>query len=102
MQINIATPGVIISEGLLHLIRSRFSRLERMFTGITGCEITLNTINDSDHRNYAMEADLVTPKAAFYDRERADCYEVALAQLVDNLTTQLKQHNTELTASPRL
>lgn len=44
MQINIATPGVIVSEGLLHLIRSRFSRLERMFTGITGCEITRNTI----------------------------------------------------------
>ena len=100
MQINIATPGVTISEGLLHLIRSRFSRLERMFVGITSCEITLSTINDSDHRNYAMEANLVAPKEAFYDRERANCFEVALAQLIDNLSIQLKQHKLQGDQSP--
>jgi ribosomal subunit interface protein len=101
MKINILIPGVEISEGLLHLIRSKFSRLERNLSGIIDCGISLSRVSDSQHHTYAMEANITTPKATFFDRQRAGSFEEALAQLVDNLSTQLKKHSAELTASPR-
>jgi ribosome-associated translation inhibitor RaiA len=63
MNIRTVTPGIKISEGLLHLIRARLSRLERMFSGIMNSEVTLSKVDDNNHHNYAMEANIVTPAA---------------------------------------
>ena len=91
MNIKTATPGINMSEGLLHLVRSRFSRLERMFSGITNCEVTLSKVDATNHHNYVMEASLATPENTFFDREQASSFEEALAQLIDKLAARCRK-----------
>lgn len=91
MQINIESPHLKIFQDLQNTILAKVSSLERLFAGITGCEIIVRKVNDSQNRNYEMEARIIAPKASFFCRERAGSFEVALGQLIENLSGQLRR-----------
>ena len=95
MQLIIESPRVQLNESLEELIRTKTSRLERVYNRITKCVIVLKKEKNDQDQWYCIEAILSVPQKQLFAIERADSFEAALQKVMDDLQRQLHRYKTE-------
>ena len=90
MQINIESPHLQITRELEESIHSQFSRLKKIYDRITGCEVVIKKEKNDQQKSCEVEARLLIPKSSFFAREKADSFEIAIKNVMENLLRQLK------------
>jgi ribosomal subunit interface protein len=91
-----SSEGTQVSTEFESYMRMRFAALEKIYNHITGFEVIMKKTGESQS-NYIVEGRVLLSKSSFFCRERAETFEKALEQMIDNLTRQLKRQNEQRT-----
>lgn len=93
VQIQFTNLGNEVSEQLETFTAEKFSRLEKLTTGITSIHVTF----DVKKLRHIAEADVHIPKSDIHAKAESEDMYKTVDFLVDKLTKQLKKHKEKLT-----
>jgi ribosome-associated translation inhibitor RaiA len=97
MNLTIISPGLQINVELEYMMRNKFSNLDKLNNRTTGFEVIMRKIDTANEKNCEIEGRALTSKSSFICRKQAETFELALDQVVENLTRQLKWEKEERT-----
>jgi ribosomal subunit interface protein len=90
MKINIESPHLEIAVELEQSIRAQCTRLKKIYDRITSCEVVLRKVKNDHQKNCEVEARLLIPKSSFFALARAESFEMAIKNAMEDLLKQLK------------
>ncbi len=91
MDIQIQSLGFDADKKLLDFIKSKMSKLFKLYDGITNVEITLRLQNSQSDNNKIAEVKLEVPKSSLFAKKQSKTFEEA----IDNVITALKKQLTK-------
>lgn len=95
MQLIIESPRVQLNETLEELIRTKASHLEKFFDRITKCVVVLKKEKNDQDQWYCIETILSVPQKQLFAIDRADSFEAALQNVMNDVQRQLHRYKTE-------
>lgn len=96
MDIIIEAPGFTASENLKELITEKINKLEALAHGAIRADVTLYKGSDSNPENNYCEIRLEMPGNDPFVKKNAETFEMAVADAVDTLHTQLRKNKEKL------
>ena len=90
-----SSEGIQMNGEFENKMRMRFAALEKIYNRITGFEVSMKKTVESKGNNCIVESRVLLSKNSFFCRERAETFEKALEQAIDNLSRQLKRQNEQ-------
>lgn len=98
MQLNIMpSDGIQLNSELEKNMEFKFAQLEKIYKPITGFEVTMKKLDNYSDNNCMIEGRVLLSKSSFFCREKANSFEIAFDQVIDNLTQQLKRQTEQRT-----
>ena len=96
MRINFQYSQCRSSKKTESLISRKFQRFEKMFEGISLCQIMLKKEKHDKKKEFIIEAKLSVPGNDLYASEQAESFEIAAEKVCVDLEKQVRKHKEML------
>lgn len=90
MELNIESPHLELTKDIHAYIHTHYNRLKKVYSRITGCDVVLRQVKDGERKSCEVEARLLIPKSSFFARDKAESFEIAIKNIMENLLRQLR------------
>ena len=98
MNIRINSIHFDASEDLKRLIEKKTSKLEKYYDGILTCEVYLKVVKPETNENKHVEIKIYVPNQELFAEKTADSFEIAIDEVLEALTRQVKKYKEKIKA----
>lgn len=96
MNVTISSLHFKADYKLEDFIREKTAKLETLFDGVIGCDVTLKVGPASNNENKIAEIRVMIPGNDLFAKKQAKSFEEAIDNAVDALKSQVKKHKEKL------
>ncbi len=97
MKTDIQTVGFEANEDLLAFLNHRIERLKKYYDGITGIDVYLKSVKDSENETKIAEIKVFLPGPTLFADHQGESFRESIIESVDKLEKQLRKRKEIMT-----